>query len=124
VQRVTFDHLRLDVSDLDRAERFYRDALGLRPIVRYQIENGTILQMGWDGAPPGIELWFEEGLEPRPSSTEHLAFAVDDVGGLVERVRSLGYQIEREPWLIGGETVAFVLDPDGHLVEFNDFADR
>ncbi|WP_077058242.1 VOC family protein [Streptomyces sp. MP131-18] len=118
------DHLRVDVEDIDRAERFYSEALGLQRIVRYETEKGVILQLGPDGAPPGVELWFEHGLEPRPSATEHLAFAVDDVCGLLERVRALGYEVVREPWRIGDETVAFVRDPDGHLVEFNDFAGR
>jgi catechol 2,3-dioxygenase-like lactoylglutathione lyase family enzyme len=124
VTRVQFDHLRIDVADMDRAERFYAEALGLERIVRYEVENGVILQMGPGGAPPGVELWLEAGLEPRPSKTEHLAFAVEDVHGLVEHVRSLGYEVAREPWQIARETVAFVLDPDGHLVEFNDFAGR
>ncbi|GHA33955.1 MULTISPECIES: VOC family protein [Streptomyces] len=121
---VRLDHLRVDVKDIDRAERFYSEALGLRRIVRYETENGVILQMGPGGAPPGVELWFESGLEPRPSATEHLAFAVDDVHGLLEHVRALGYEVVREPWQIGDETVAFVRDPDGHLVELNDFAGR
>jgi len=94
------------------------------PIVRYEIDNGVILQMGPDGMPPGVELWFETGLVPCPSKTEHLAFAVDDVPHLVEHVRSLGYQVAKEPWSIGDETVAFVSDPDGHLVELNDFVGR
>lgn len=118
---VKLDHLRLDVSDIDRAERFYSQALGLGLIVRYEIQNGSILQMGPDGRPPGVELWFEQGLQPCPSATEHLAFAVDEVRSLVEHVRELGYEVEREPFTIGTETIAFVRDPDGHLVEFNDF---
>jgi catechol 2,3-dioxygenase-like lactoylglutathione lyase family enzyme len=118
------DHLRVDVRDIDQAERFYAEALGLRQIVRYETDNGVILQMGPDGAPPGVELWFERELKPRPSETEHLAFAVDDVPGFVEHVRALGYEVAREPWKIDTETVAFVRDPDGHLVEINDFNGR
>ncbi|GAB3066844.1 VOC family protein [Micromonospora schwarzwaldensis] len=124
VVEVRLDHLRVDVADIDRAERFYVEALGLDRIVRYEIDNGVILQLGPGGRPPGVELWCEAGLVPRPSATEHLAFAVDDVHTMVEHVRALGYRVAREPWRIGGETVAFVLDPDEHLVELNDFADR
>jgi catechol 2,3-dioxygenase-like lactoylglutathione lyase family enzyme len=109
---------------LESAERFYRDALGLERVARYQLGNGLIVQMGPNGAPPGVELWMEQGLVPKASDTEHLAFAVDDVGAWVERIRRHGYQIDREPYAIGGETVAFVRDPDDHLIELNDFKGR
>ena len=35
----------------------------------------------------------------------------------VERVRALHYEIEHE-------TIAFIRDPDGHLIELNDFHGR
>jgi catechol 2,3-dioxygenase-like lactoylglutathione lyase family enzyme len=121
---VKLDHLRVDVRDLAVAERFYREALGLSEVVRYVLPDCTILQLAPDGTPPGVELWWEQGLTPRPSRTEHLAFAVADVSAAVEKVRSLGYQVHTEPYAIGEETVGFVRDPDGHLIEFNDFRGR
>jgi catechol 2,3-dioxygenase-like lactoylglutathione lyase family enzyme len=121
---VRLDHLRVDVSDIDVAERFYRAALGLERVVRYEIPDGVILQMAPDGVPPGVELWMERGLFPKPSATEHLAFAVDDVPAQVELIRSYGYEIDRDVFSIGDETIAFVRDPDGHLIELNDFNGR
>lgn len=124
VRVMRLDHLRLDVSDLDRAEAFYRSALDLEVVVRYDLPQRTIMFMAPEGRPPGIELWREAGLPTRPHPTHHVAFVVDDVRAAVERVRAAGYPILEEAYRIGKETVSFVSDPDGHLIELNDFLGR
>ena len=121
---VALDHIRLDVSDIETAERFYADALGLRPVVRYDLADRIILQMAPGGVPAGVELWQQPDLAPRPHPTQHVAFSVGDVVGLVDRIRGLGYRIVEEPYRIGDETVSFVADPDGHAIELNDFRGR
>jgi catechol 2,3-dioxygenase-like lactoylglutathione lyase family enzyme len=122
--RIVLDHVRLDVADMGASERFYADVLGLRTVVRYTTDTGVIHQMGPGGAPPGVELWRTDGIDPRPHPTHHLAFAVSDVPAVAETARRLGYRVETEPYAIGDETVAFLADPDGHLVEVNDFRGR
>ncbi|MEI7033347.1 VOC family protein [Streptomyces pratensis] len=122
--KIRLDHLRVDVLDMDVAEKFYREALGFERVVRFEVPDGVIQQMGPGGSPPGVELTQKEGLVPAPSETEHICFQVDDVVAWVERVRAAGYPIEREPFKIGDEGLAFVKDPDGHLIEFNDFNGR
>jgi catechol 2,3-dioxygenase-like lactoylglutathione lyase family enzyme len=121
---IRFDHIRLDVTDIDAAEEFYAKALGLQKVVRYDLDHRVILQMAPDGVPAGVELWQEDGLGPVPHPTQHVAFSVSDVPTLVEHVRSLGYRVIEEPYRIGEETVAFVADPDNHAIEFNDFRGR
>ena len=61
---VRLDHIRLDVADIDAAERFYAEALGLRTVVRYDLGRRVILQMAPEGLPAGVELWWEDGLVP------------------------------------------------------------
>ncbi len=121
---VKLDHIRLDVADIDAAERFYAGALGLRRVVRYDLGSRVILQMAPDGLPAGVELWQEDGLAPAPHPTQHIAFAVSDVPALLGHVRLLGYRVLTEPYRIGAETVAFVADLDGHIIELNDFRGR
>jgi catechol 2,3-dioxygenase-like lactoylglutathione lyase family enzyme len=118
------DHIRLDVADIDVAERFYADALGLSSVVRYELADGVILQMAPDCGPAGIELWKERDLVPNPHPTHHVAFRVADVPALVEHIRALGYRVVTEPYRIEQETVAFVADPDRHTIELNDFLRR
>lgn len=114
-----FLHAKLDVHDLPRSETFYRDLLGLREIVRYQIPGGTILQMSPTGWSPGIELWHEEGRTLAPPSDCHIAFDVDDTRSWVERLRAAGVTVHQEPFTVGDEVIAFVRDPDGYLIELN-----
>jgi catechol 2,3-dioxygenase-like lactoylglutathione lyase family enzyme len=121
---IRLDHIRLDVTDIEVSARFYRDALDLREVVRYDLGDRTIVQLAPQGQPPGIELWQECGRTPAPHATQHVAFSVADVAARVERVRSLGNRVIEEPYRIGEETVAFIADPDGHVVELNDFRGR
>jgi catechol 2,3-dioxygenase-like lactoylglutathione lyase family enzyme len=119
-----FDHIRLDVADIDVAERFYAEALGLSSVVRYELDDRVILQMAPDGRPAGLELWQERDLVPTPHPTHHVAFRVANVPALVEHIRALGYRVVTEPHRIEQETVAFVADPDRHTIELNDFLGR
>lgn len=115
-----FLHVKLDVHDLVRSEAFYVGFLALKEIVRYRIpNNGTILQLSPDGNPPGIELWYEEPLRPISDMQLHIAFAVDDTRAWIEHLRPLGITIEKEPFAIGNEVIAFIRDPDGYLIELN-----
>ncbi|MEV0277853.1 VOC family protein [Streptomyces sp. NPDC050610] len=118
------DHIRLDVADIDVAERFYADGLGLSSVVRYDLADRVILQMAPGGRPAGVELWQERDLVPNPHPTHHVAFHVTDVPALVEHIRALGYRVVTEPFQIQRETVAFVADPDSHTIELNDFLGR
>ncbi|HET7232367.1 MAG TPA: VOC family protein [Longimicrobium sp.] len=116
-----FLHVKLDVADLERARRFYCDLLSLRPIVRYDRDDGvTILQLSPTGEPPGVELWYEPPFRPDPGDRLHIAFAVTDLPAVVARIRDSGWPIEREPFRIGHEQIAFVRDPDGYLIELNE----
>ncbi len=121
---IQLDHVRLNVSDMAASERFYKEALGLRRICSYILKTHRILQMGPGGLPPGIELWQEPGLVPEPSRTGHVAFKVDDVTALTEKARKLGYKVIRSPFVVDFETISFIADPDGHLIELNDFVGR
>ena len=115
----SFLHAKLDVADLARSEHFYAGVLGLVEVVRYQIPGGTILQLSPTGRSPGVELWYEAS-RPVAEATEcHIAFDVDDTRAWIERLRSEGVDIAREPFDVGDETIAFVRDPDGYLVELN-----
>lgn len=112
-------HAKLDVRDLARSEHFYRDLLGLKQIVRYDIPDGVILQLSPTGASPGVELWFEKDRVVAPATEIHIAFDVDDTRAWVTRLRGEGVPVAQEPFEIGHEIIALVWDPDGYLVELN-----
>ena len=60
-----FNHLKIDVTDLDRSIAFYCGKLGFAQIVRYDRPDGvTIVQVSPAGQPPGLELWHEPAAAP------------------------------------------------------------
>lgn len=99
----------VSVGDLERALGFYRDLLGLEPVLR----------PGFARLPLNDRV--EVLLHERPSSPSDTAVAVSfGVSGLDERCvrweQRGGAVIDppaAQPW---GERMAVVRDPDGHLV--------
>ena len=124
-------HTMLRVKDLDSALEFYVNALGLEETRRIVDEKGryTLVYLvasndvervaqsstiGRDA--PLVELtwnWDEEDCgEARFFG--HLAFEVDDIYGLCDRLSSAGVTINRPP---RDGRMAFVRSPDHHSIE-------
>lgn len=116
-----FLHVKLDVSDLQRSLAFYIGVLGFTEIVRYDVPGShTIVQVSPTGRPPGIELWAEAPFRAPGNDRLHVAWATRDVSAAVEELRRRGVTIEREPFTIGHEKLAFIRDPDGYLLELSE----
>ena len=99
-----FVHSMIRVQDLDRALHFFCDLLGLNEVRRRESERGrftlVFLETGTEGDHAQIELtynWDQE--EPYTGGRElgHLAFVVDDIYGLCERLQAGGVSILRPP---------------------------
>jgi catechol 2,3-dioxygenase-like lactoylglutathione lyase family enzyme len=127
--------LVLEVSDLERAERFYVDVLGLPLVERWPHRNAVWVLAGGGTR---IGLWEPQvGLEGSRGG-RHVHFALhldeDDFGPLVADLRDKGLEVpvhEFGPLGDGDDPsrAAYVEDPDGHLVEFwtarmSDYLDR
>jgi lactoylglutathione lyase len=56
----------------------------------------------------------------------HIAIAVDDLDGTLDRLREQGIEPEREPYSVreGGSRLTFVRDPDQYRVELIDRSGR
>ncbi len=138
-------HIGLNVGDLERAQRFYAEALGFEAVA--EGVNATLadilgvvrvrtrtLQFGAQVVelaacdPPGApypagstsaDLWFQ-----------HFAIVVPDIGKAYGRLRSCGHTpITRDgpqqlPAASGGVTAYKFRDPDGHPLELIQFPDR
>lgn len=116
----------LYVDDLDRAVRFYRDVLELKPL--YQDNRLTAFSVG----DRNVLLLFPRGgsletvhmpggtIPPHDGSGPlHVAFAIakDALPKWEERLAANNIAIEgRTSWKRGGESIYF-RDPDGHLLE-------
>jgi catechol 2,3-dioxygenase-like lactoylglutathione lyase family enzyme len=114
--------LVLEVSDLERAERFYSEILELPVVERWPHRNAVWVLAG----STRIGLWEPQvGLEgSRGGSHVHFAMQIDpeSFDARVAALRRHGCEVPVHDFnpIGAGEASksAYVLDPDGHLVEF------
>ena len=123
---MTFTHVSVRTSDMDRSVNFYLEHLGMKLIRRREIpqNNAEIAFLGDEGSDFSLELTqyrdqerFEQA-EYGNRLFDHLAFHVDDLRGLVDRIRRSGFTVTDPPFeLSPGRWLAFIEDPDGTLIE-------
>jgi catechol 2,3-dioxygenase-like lactoylglutathione lyase family enzyme len=123
------DHGGLLVSDVERAVRFYVDALGLTQVPRPSTFDtpGAWLQVGEQQlhlvgeAEPGRARVMNPPYDPAEIAIgygNHLALALEDLDAALERARAHGVEPAGEIFARGdGVRRTFVTDPDGHVIE-------
>jgi lactoylglutathione lyase len=125
-------HTMLRVSDLDKALDFYCDKLGMREVRRYDDAKGRftnvflaapdddklVSETGKNGGrhAPVLELTYNWDKEDYGEARYfgHLAFEVDDIYALCEKLMKAGVTINRPP---REGRMAFVRSPDKQSVE-------
>ncbi len=138
---LTFSHLGICVSDLDRSVRFYRDGLGFEPVFSHQVgdEFGALLEL--DGVELASRMLSRDGVtiellafeHPRPVGDghrrpmnqlglTHLSLRVDDVDSLATRLEALGGSVVRRTRTRIGPGPSqldflYCTDPDGVRIE-------
>lgn len=112
-------HTAIRVTDMARSLHFYRDLIGL-PVERTQgpLENP---QVAWL---PGVQLIHDPEARSVPGQTfDHLAFGIDNVEEVCQRLDAAGFQAETPLQQRSREdvgrllTMAFYRDPDGNKLE-------
>lgn len=112
-------HTMVRVSDVDASLEFYCDKLGLEEVRRVENEQGrfTLIFL----APPGqreaqVELTYNWDPEPYGEGRNfgHLAYEVDDIYGLCDRLMKAGVTINRPP---RDGRMAFIRSPDNISIE-------
>ncbi|NWH07205.1 MAG: VOC family protein [Alphaproteobacteria bacterium] len=112
-------HAMVRVSDLDASLDFYVNKLGLQEMRRFDSEPGrfTLIYLAAPENPQAeIELTFNWDPEIYSGGRNfgHLAFAVDDIYALCQRLKDEGVTINRPP---RDGRMAFVRSPDGISIE-------
>ena len=110
--------VRLNVADLDRAQRFYEQAIGLRALDR----DADLVRLGVDGQTAIVELVERPDGPRRPAGTTglfHLAILLPgrpDLARALRRVADAG-------WRLGGASdhlvseALYLRDPEGNGIE-------
>lgn len=119
-------HTMVRVTDLDASLAFYCDKLGLKEVSRVDNEGGRFTlvflcapgdeAMALQQKAPMVELthnWDPEAYEGG-RNFGHLAYAVDDIYALCQRLKDAGVVINRPP---RDGRMAFVRSPDNISVE-------
>jgi catechol 2,3-dioxygenase-like lactoylglutathione lyase family enzyme len=134
---VSFCHLVVGVTDMDRALQFYRDALGMDVVFETLISGepfdaalhatrkqegrvvggllgGLMIELLSLGAKPPAEKPPRRGI----TGIRNFSLSVPDLDDTHRRMTAAGYPPDQEPFEIGGVRMFFVKDPDGTPVEF------
>ena len=112
-------HTMIRVKDIDASLDFYCNKLGLEEIERYESEQGrfTLIFLAAPGDHDAqIELtwnWDPEDYD-EGRNFGHLAYAVDDIYALCQRLMDAGITINRPP---RDGHMAFVRSPDNISIE-------
>jgi len=116
---VKYLHTMVRVANLDESLDFYCDKLGLEEVHRMEVEAGrfTLVFLAAPGNHEAqIELtynWDPEALQGG-RNFGHIAYRVDDIYAVCERLRDGGVTIHRPP---RDGHMAFVRSPDGISIE-------
>lgn len=134
---VSFCHLVIGVTDMDRALTFYRDVIGMEVVFETLISGEPFdavlhAKRKQEGRVVGgllgglmVEL-LSLGTKPsadqparRPITGIHnVSLSVADLDDTHRRVTAAGYPPDQQPFEIGGVRMFFVKDPDGTPMEF------
>ena len=146
------DHLNIVVSDLERSVRFYCDVLGFRKthdvvmegawietIIGLRGVKGLVAFVEPPAGGPRIELLqyvtpagiaLPENSRANTRGLRHVAFRVDGIAAMTERLRAAGVTLFSEPvrvpagvvkFAAGDKTLVYFLDPDGVILELAEY---
>jgi lactoylglutathione lyase len=116
-------HTCYRILEIDRSVAFY-EKLGFEELRRVPIgdDEATNVFMGLPGDGARLELTYNHGhTEPYEigAGYGHIAIAVDDLDGTLERLAEVGIEPEKAPYSVreGGSRLCFVRDPDDYRIE-------
>jgi lactoylglutathione lyase len=118
-------HTMLRITDPEKSRAFY-EALGFEfsrdmDIVRNGELEATNYFFSMGGNENVLELTFNHDgrTYEMGDAYGHIAIAVDDLKGTLDRLKEQGIEPEREPYQVreGGSWLAFVRDPDSYRIE-------
>ena len=107
------NHITYNVTDLDRALRFWEDVLGVKQIPK-QVDSDRLL---WLQVPSGtmVHIILNEDAPSRPS--HHSAFEVDDIEASERAMKAKGLETTPISTRNDGQRSYNINDPDGNRIE-------
>jgi lactoylglutathione lyase len=118
LMKFRFDHNNINVRDLEKSLRFYREALDLVEMRQMEPADKSfkLVFLGDGKSGHKLELtWLRERTEPYNLGDNefHLALVVDDYEAAFKRHKEMGCVCYENPKM----GIYFIEDPDGYWVE-------
>jgi lactoylglutathione lyase len=114
-------HPCLNVADMDRAVAFYTEELDFSESWSFETPDGET-ENRYLAAENGVELQLSKTEEvdelEQGTAWDHLAVSVESVDRAFEEINHHGVVQEPTDVQAAGTRIAFVRDPDGHVIEF------
>ena len=126
-QDTDFMFTKLQVKDLDGAVAFYSSVVGLVEMNRVEAEitgrkvSEVVFMPTYPGGPMFILAQFHDTQAPAGNELI-LGFATKDIAGFIARAEQAGGRLlepAREVPGAGGMQIAFVSDPEGHVLQLS-----
>jgi len=123
---ITFDHVSLRVTDLDRSVAFYRDEFGLELVSRRDNGSQAVFRIGESLLVLFCSSEYEAVSDDARSGADHVAFCLDpqSYDALFQRLKQNG-RITREPTRNSGAhgqgLAIYFADPDGNPLEIKKY---
>lgn len=108
-------HVAVQVSNLEKAEAFYTDVIGLQKIARHLTFPGAWYQVGDFQLHLIVSEWAKNPIrEDKWGRHPHITFAIYDLEGIKQALneQAIAFQMSSS-----GRAALFVKDPDGNVVE-------
>ena len=107
------NHVTYNVTDLDRALRFWEDMLGVKQIPK-QVNSDTLY---WLQLPSGAMVHIIQNDEAPSHPSHHGAFEVDDIEASQKALRAKGLETTDISTRNDGQRAMYINDPDGNRIE-------
>jgi predicted enzyme related to lactoylglutathione lyase len=108
------------VTDMKRARKFYEEELGLKSTVDIR---GEWIEYDLAGGCFAITTMVKDSVSPSASAGGSIAFEVENVDALTDRLRSRGVAVKFGPIQTPVCRMAVVLDPEGNALTLHQITD-
>lgn len=123
--KITFDHTRIRVSNLENSIDWYIKTCGFEVLRRTEKSpsGNELAHLNLPGSEHKLELTYSPDFEVKfPEDLIHTCIRVENITSYCEYLESLDLKIDLWPsdWrtkFVNGKKMAFITDPDGYEVE-------
>lgn len=118
VNHLGVQHIGMAFDDVDDTRRFYEGVLGLVPLERPASNSG--IPGLWFGLGNGQMIHLAQRQDDPRVPVQHFALSVSDLDAVVATLEARGVDVRRREHVPGYGKQAFITDPAGNIVEFNE----